>query len=80
MKDFWKNQWDLFKVDMDNFSKFWTQPITFKKEATLELKPAVEEIAEKKEEPGFWKKQWSLFEEEYDSFLNYITEPIHFFK
>lgn len=76
MKEFWKNEWDLFKIDVDNFVKFWAQPVTFS--SNKALNPTYEEISEKSDKGGFWKDQWDQFTKEYDSALDYLTKPISF--
>jgi hypothetical protein len=79
MSEFWKNEWELFKVDVDNAVKFLTQPVTFsKKEDNLFLKPTFEEASQKSEQSGFWKQQWDMFTKEYDSFLNTLMQPVKF--
>lgn len=80
MSDFWKNEWKLFKGDVDNVVKFLTQPVTFsnKNSDSLMLEPTIQEVSERKEESGFWKKQWEMFTKEYDSFVNTLMQPVKF--
>lgn len=51
MKEFWKEEVELFKRDLENAWDFLFQPVTFRKkeEAVLALKPNEEEIIEKAE-------------------------------
>ncbi len=79
MKEFWKNEWDLFKQDINEAVNFLTQPVDItvggKK---LMLKPAVEEVAEKSEQRGFWANQWELFNKDCEAIANFLTKPINF--
>ena len=49
MKDFWKEEVELFKQDLENIWDFLFQPVTFgsKKQDTLSLRPNEQEIVEK---------------------------------
>lgn len=78
MGEFWKNEWELFKLDVNNFVGFWTQPVTFGTDESLKLRPSAAEAETKSNESGFWKAQWEEFTKEYDTFLKDITKPISF--
>ena len=51
MKEFWKDELNLFKQDIENLWDFLFQPVTFgrKKEQVLALRPDQAEIMEKAE-------------------------------
>ena len=58
MKEFWKNEWQLFLNDMQELGEFCLQPVEitgvpWKKSAAL--KPSVEEIEQKCDQVGFWQ-------------------------
>lgn len=78
MNGFWKNEWELFKGEVDSVVSFLMQPVTFSSSADLMLKPSVDEIVEKAETTSFWKNEWKLFEKEYDSALNFLMQPVEF--
>lgn len=56
MKDFFKNEWNLFKADMQDLGEMVIS--VFEKEERLMLN-ASNKVVEKKE--GFFKKEWKLF-------------------
>ncbi len=83
MLDFWKNEWSLFKIDMQNAKDFLTQPVevTLWGKSDLMLKPSVQEIEEKAdslESNGFWSNEWKLFMEDLNSAKDFFTQPISF--
>ena len=48
MKDFWKNEWQLFLDDMQTLGEFFLQPVTFSSKS-LQLQASVEERNENTE-------------------------------
>lgn len=81
MKEFWKNEWQLFLEDMRILGEFCLQPveITYGKK-DLMLKPTTEEISEKGAEAktGFWAKEWDLFKQDMQNAKEFWMQPVEF--
>ena len=78
MKDFWKNEWDLFLEDMRIVGEFCLQPVTFGKKADPMLRPSMEEAEAKSEAGGFWKKEWELFKQDMNNVVEFLMQPVEF--
>jgi hypothetical protein len=78
MVEFWKNEWSLFKLDVQNVKDFLTQPveITLWGKSDLMLKPSVQEIEEKADTNGFWKNEWDLFKADMGSVRDFLNQPV----
>ncbi len=81
MRDFWKNECDLFFKDMENLGNFFLQPVTFSglfQKSDLMLKPSEEEIIEKADTGSFWKNEWDLFMNDMDNVMDFLFQPVKF--
>lgn len=78
MVEFWKNEWSLFKLDVQNVKDFLTQPIeiTVWGKNDLMLKPSVQEIEEKADTSSFWKNEWNLFREDIGNVKDFLNQPV----
>lgn len=79
MKEFWKNEWNLFLQDMQELGEFFLQPVEItmpgKSKAKM-LKPTVEETKVKASEGGFWKREWNLFLNDMESIGKFCLQPV----
>ena len=96
MKEFWKDELELFKKDVEKAWDFLFQPVTFgKKEEVLALKPNEEEIVEKataiannveglsdmdKESQGFWNREFELLRKDVENAWDFLFQPVQIFK
>ena len=96
MKEFWKDELDLFKKDIENFWDFMFQPVTFgKKETVLSLKPDNEEIIAKAEAiankdesvagmdsqtENFWNNEFNSLKNDVENFWDFLFKPVTFGK
>lgn len=75
MKEFWKNEWQLFLDDMQTLGEFFLQPVTFSPR-TLKLESSVEEREQniEVENVGIWDsfKQGCL------NAKDFLTQPVKF--
>ncbi|MEG1204671.1 MAG: hypothetical protein RSE00_05415 [Clostridia bacterium] len=84
MGEFWSNELNLFKEDMNNFKEFWAQPITFGGDKNLMLKPTIDEVEVKAQEEmnaetnGFWQKEWKSFMSDLNGMKEFWTQPVTF--
>lgn len=82
MKEFWKNEWNLFLDDMRELGEFCLQPveITFWGKSNLMLKPTYEEVEQKvqTEATGFWKNEWDLFKQDLQNAKEFLIQPVEF--
>lgn len=79
MKEFWKNEWALFKLDLNNVKEFFAQPIELTlwgKSDIATLRPSMEEAQEKAETSSFWKNEWDLFKEDIRNIKDFLTQPV----
>ncbi len=92
MKDFWKDELDLFKKDIENLWDFMFQPVTFgSKEETLSLKPDEEEIVSKataianndeslsdmdRNSEGFWNREFNLLKKDVENAWDFLFQPV----
>lgn len=79
MKEFWKNEWNLFLQDMQELGDFFLQPIEITmpgKARSQMLKPTVEETKAKANEGGFWSREWNSFLNDMDSIGNFCMQPV----
>ncbi len=96
MKDFWKDELELFKRDVENFWDFLFQPVTFgNKEKVLTLRPDEKEIVEKasalannseelsdmdKNSEGFWNREFELLKKDVENAWDFLFQPVQLFK
>lgn len=82
MKEFWKNEWNLFLEDMRELGEFCLQPIeiTLWGKSDLMLKPSVEEVEAKVEAGavGFWQNEWNLFKQDLQNARDFLMQPVDF--
>ncbi len=80
MKEFWKNEWELFKMDLENVKDFLSQPVelTLWGKSDLMLKPSINEIQEKADTVGFWQNEWNLLMEDIQNAKDFLMQPITF--
>lgn len=79
MKEFWKNEWDLFLKDMQELGDFFLQPIEITGipgKSNKMLKPTVEETREKSNEGGFWAREWRLFLNDMEKIGDFCMQPV----
>lgn len=79
MKEFWKNEWALFKLDLNNVKEFLTQPIELTlwgKSDIVSLKPSAQEAEAKAETSSFWKNEWELFKNDMKNVKDFLIQPI----
>ena len=81
MKEFWKNEWQLFLNDMPELGEFCLQQdeitvVPWKKSAAL--KPSVEEIEQKCDQVGFWQNEWNLFKQDLQNAKDFLMQPVEF--
>ena len=80
MKEFWKNEWDLFLKDMQELGEFFLQPIEItgipgRNKAQM-LKPTVEETKAKASEGGFWSREWNAFLCDMEAIGDFCLQPV----
>jgi hypothetical protein len=85
MKDFWKNEWNLFLNDMQELGEFFLQPIEITgipgSSKPKMLKPTVEETEMKASlEPtqGFWSREWNAFLMDMQNVGEFFLQPVEF--
>lgn len=92
MKDFWKDELELFKKDVENIWNFMFQPVTFgKKEEILSLKPDEDEIISKatsianndenvtemdKASESFWSREFDLLKKDIENAWDFLFQPV----
>ena len=79
MKEFWKNEWNLFLQDMQELGDFFLQPVEittpWQPKAQM-LKPTIEETKAKSSEGGFWAREWKLFLNDMETLGNFCLQPV----
>jgi len=80
MKEFWKNEWDLFLKDMQDLGDFFLQPIEItgipgRNKAQM-LKPTLEETKSKASEGGFWSREWNTFLSDMEAIGDFCLQPV----
>lgn len=79
MKEFWKNEGNLFLKDMQELGEFFLQPVEItmpgKSKAQM-LKPTVEETKAKANEGGFWSREWKAFLNDMEAIGNFCMQPV----
>lgn len=82
MEEFWKSELSLFKEDIKNFKDFWSQPISFSDNASLMLKPTINEVETKVQDEAssnsFWKNEWNMFLKEVEDVKDFFVQPVVF--
>ena len=76
MKDFFKNEFDLFKQEMGIVADFLFQPVDLGVTSPQMLKPSVSEITEKAEVSGFWANEFALFKNDLEKISDFLFQPI----
>ena len=80
MKEFWKNEWDLFLKDMQELGEFFLQPVEITgipgKSKVKMLKPTIEETQEKSDNGGFWAREWNLFLNDMETLGDFCLQPV----
>ena len=80
MKEFWKNEWNLFLNDMQELGEFFLQPIEITgipgSSSTPMLKPTMDEVQVKSEEGGFWTREWKSFLSDMEELGNFFLQPV----
>ncbi len=81
MKEFWKNEWQLFLKDMQELGEFCLQPVEITGipwRKNIALKPSVAEIEQKCDQVGFWQNEWNLFKQDMQNVKEFLTQPVEF--
>ncbi|CDC81236.1 MAG: hypothetical protein ACLTON_06505 [Christensenellales bacterium] len=75
MKEFWKNEWQLFLDDMQTLGEFFLQPVTFSPK-TLQLQASVEEREQETEvqDVGIWDS----FKQGCSNAKDFLFQPVKF--
>ncbi len=92
MKDFWKDEFELFKKDIEKAWDFLFQPVTFgKKEEVLSLKPDEDEIIAKaaaiknndenltemdRASESFWSREFELLKKDVENAWDFLFQPV----
>ena len=80
MKEFWKNEWNLFLKDMQELGEFFLQPVEITgipgKSSVKMLKPTVEEVQQKSSNGGFWANEWNLFLNDMEALGEFCLQPV----
>lgn len=79
MKDFWKNEWNLFLNDMQELGEFFLQPVGGAKPKML--RPTMEETkmkAELQPKQGFWSREWNAFLMDMQNIGEFFLQPVEF--
>lgn len=75
MKDFWKNEWQLFLGDMQTLGEFFLQPVTFSPKP-LQLEASIEEREEQAEVQDIGL--WGSFKQGCSNAKDFLTQPVKF--
>lgn len=85
MKEFWKNEWNLFLNDMQELGEFFLQPVEITgipgKSKPKMLRPTVEETkikAEAETQQGFWSREWNAFLMDMQNIGEFFLQPVEF--
>ena len=79
MKEFWKNEWNLFLNDMKELGEFFLQPVEITGipgRSNVMLKPTVEETRAKASEGGFWAREWNQFLNDMEKIGDFCMQPV----
>lgn len=75
MKEFWKNEWQLFLDDMQTLGEFFLQPVTFSSKS-LQLQASVEERNENTEVQNVGV--WGSFKQGCSNAKEFLFQPVKF--
>lgn len=75
MKDFWKNEWQLFLDDMHTLGEFFLQPVTFSSNS-LQLQASVEEREKSTEVQNVGI--WDSFKQGCSNAKEFLFQPVKF--
>lgn len=75
MKEFWKNEWQLFLDDMQTLGEFFLQPVTFSSKP-LQLQSSVEERDENTEVQNVGI--WNSFKQGCSNAKEFLFQPVKF--
>ena len=75
MKEFWKNEWQLFLDDMQTLGEFFVQPVTFNAKP-LQLQASVEESQEETEVQNVGV--WDSFKQGCSNAKEFLMQPVKF--
>ena len=82
MKDFWKNEWNLFLNDMQELGEFFMQPVTFGRSNQAQmLRPTAQEVqfkAQTDNNQGFWSREWNAFLMDMQNVGEFFLQPVEF--
>ena len=76
MKDFWKNEWDLFLDDMQTLGEFFLQPVTLTSKPA-QLQASVEERVQDLDQiqnAGVWES----FKQGLSNAKDFLFQPVKF--
>ena len=74
MKEFWKNEWQLFLDDMQTLGEFFLQPVTFSTKP-LQLQASIEERQETEvQNIGVWDS----FKQGCSNAKEFLMQPVKF--
>ena len=75
MKEFWKNEWQLFLDDMQTLGEFFLQPVTFSAKP-LQLQASIEEREEQTEVQNVGI--WNSFKQGCSNAKEFLMQPVKF--
>lgn len=75
MKEFWKNEWQLFLDDMQTLGEFFLQPVTFSPKP-LQLQSSIEEREEQIEVQNLGI--WGSFKQGCANAKEFLMQPVRF--
>lgn len=78
MREFWKNEWELFLEDLNDAKEFLFQPVTFGSQQDLMLRPSAGEVIEKADTTSFWRNEWNLFMQDLNNVKEFLFQPVTF--